>query len=488
MSLPTPLPTPRPTPFGGCRVVVLLAAMVLAAGSLAQEAPPASAVFDAKTVAGKVADFAPLGAADTPDGKALAALVLHGRHFAPETLAAKAGEFPTDDQLKKSDGDPNSIAKPELRFQLVKFTARLSRVTRLAAPPDVKPGGIADLYEVKLFPSDRLDPAFVVVSALPANVSVGEQPPTAPRVVVAGYFLKVVRYRDGDVLTGLLAADHFAPLFVAPAFTISTPKSKFDFDGDRAVYAGIRDFVSLRDGDRFAEGTAYEDLVRHARLFDTRELTAAAEELPLAELLRRKMASVPSTVPGMPPEQRLRMEREDFRFKLLKVTGQLKRVVRIPVPKDLAEAGVTDLYEAWIFSSDRTEPVCVVVAELPDGVSPAQEVKPSRTVTAAGYFLKVIRYESGETAANNKAQGRFAPLLIGRSFVFAAPPDLDGGHNWRTVFLPAILLGLGLLTVLFLGLTWWFKSTDRASRKAVEARRVNPFDDPASPVPDPPAG
>ena len=108
----------------------------------------------------------------------------------------------------------------------MKFTARLSRVTRLVAPPDVTAGGITDLYEVKLFPSDRLDPVFVVVSALPANVSVGEQPPTAPRVVVAGYFLKVVRYRDGDVLTGLPAADRFAPLIVAPTFAVSTPKSK----------------------------------------------------------------------------------------------------------------------------------------------------------------------------------------------------------------------------------------------------------------------
>ena len=96
----------------------MLAVMVFAAVSFAQEAPPASAVFDPKTVAGKIADFAPLGAADTPDGKALAALVLHGRQFGHETLAAKAGEFPTDDQLKKSDSDPNSIAKPELRFRL----------------------------------------------------------------------------------------------------------------------------------------------------------------------------------------------------------------------------------------------------------------------------------------------------------------------------------------------------------------------------------
>lgn len=453
--------------------------------------PPASVEFDPKTVSGKVADFAEMGQSDTPGGQALSALLLHGRHFSLDALTAKAEEFPAAaDPFRKSDTDPASIATPEFRFRLLKFSARLSRITRLAPPPDVAGAGIDNLYEVKAFPADQPNPVYVVISRLPKGFTEGDQSPTGPRATFAAYFLKVVRYRDGSTLPAAAVADRFAPLLVAPTFAVATPKSKFEFDGERLLFNGIRDFVSLQDGDRFAEATAYEDLVRHARQFEGRELAAAAEDVPVTELLRRKMASVPSTVPGMPPEQRLRMERPDFRFKLLKTTGQLKRIVRVPVPPDLATAGVTDLYEAWVLHPERDEAVCFVFTELPPDLAPSPELKPSKTVTVAGYFLKVIRYETQETGANDKPVVRFAPMTIGRTITPAAKPDLDGGQNWRTVFLPSILIGLGLITALFLGLMWWFRSSDRASRKAIADTQVNPFGpaDEGSVPPNPPSG
>ena len=81
-------------------------------------------------------------------------------------------------------------------------------------------------------------------------------------------------------------------------------------------------------------------------------------------------------------------------------------------------------------------------------------------------------------------------MYIGRTITAASGPNLDGGQNWRTVFLPAILIGLGLITALFLGLMWWFRSSDRASRKAIADSQVNPFGptdgEPMSP--NPPSG
>lgn len=485
MTIGRPLPISPirpPSCRGGFRAVVLACAAVVVGGVPVLAQTSQSVPFDPKGAPGPFADFAPLGGNETPEGKALAALVKHARQFTTEQLAEKAVEVSLADLLAKNSTVPNVLAKPELRLQLVKFNARLNRIVRSEPSPELKAEGIKDLFEVRLTVGDGDTFLYFVASQLPSGVTVGTPPES--RVQVCGYFLKPVRYRVADALVDG-AGGYVAPLLVGHSFTVAA-KSKYEFDGDRQVFKGIRDFISLKDGNRVAEGTAYEELVAHARKFDARELAAAAEEAPMGELLRRKLVTVPGAFPGQPAEQQLKMEREDLRFRLLKVTGQLKQVIRQPVPADLAAAGVTDLYEGWLFPHDRNQPVCLLFTELPAGLVPAQEVRPSRTVTAAGYFLKMLRFETSETGKDGKPVVRYAPLLIGRMPVDTEKPDADGGQNWRTVFLPAILTGLGLLTVLFLGLTWWFKSSDRKSKQAVEAKRVNPFDPPTGD--QPPAG
>jgi len=486
-----PLTLTRQLPrHGGFRTVVALAGLALSAvATLAQ--PPVSDGFAPKITAGKLADFTPLGGPDTPDGKALAELLLQAGHFSPETLAEKAVAFPAVEQLKVSGTDPASITNPDLRYKLVKFTGRLAHVARVALPPALEKAGVAHLYEAKVFLADRPDPLYLAVATLPATITVGPQPPTLPPVTAAGYFLKVARRHDADVLPG--ETPQFAPVVVAPTFALVTTKSRYDFDGNRAIYKGVLDFTSLRDGDRAAEVTGYNDLVRHAQQFDPKELVAAATEIPLTEYVRRKFTSVPSKIPGAPPEQRLVMEREDLRFKLLKVKGLLKRIVPIPVSDELRAVGVTNLYEMWVVQPNISEPtVCAVATELPPGLVPTPDLDPARPVVVAGFFLKVIRYPSGIIGKDGKPQAAFAPLFFCRTVVETDPPPNDGGGNWRTVFLPAILTGLGLLTVLFLGLTWWFKASDRGSRKVIEGRRqVNPFADPPRPdaiPPEPPNG
>lgn len=480
--LTQPPRTSLPTRRRGFRAAVLLAVVFGFAGDGAAQTSQ-SVPFDSKVAPGPFVDFMPLGGSDTPDGKALAELVKHARQFSTEQLAEKATEVPVADLLAKNPADPNVLAKPELRFKLLKFNARLNRVVRAEPPPELKANGVKDLFEVRLAvggPAGGDDTfLYFVATQLPPGVTVGTPPES--RVQVSGYFLKAARYRVTEVLVDGTAV-HIAPLLVGNSFAV-TAKSKYEFDGDRQVFQGIRDFTSRNEGNRVAEGTAYEELVRHARKFDARELAAAAEEAPLGELLRRKLVTVPGAFPGQPAEQRLKMEREDFRFRLLKVTGQLKQVTRLPVPPDLAAAGVTDLYEGWLFPPDSTYSVCLLFTDLPPGLVPAQEVRPSRTITAAGYFLKMLRFETGETGKDGTPVFRFAPLLIGRMPVDAAKPDSDGGHNWRTVFLPAILAGLGLLAATFLGLTWWFRASDRKSKRMIEARKVNPFDPPAAEEP-----
>lgn len=472
----------------GLRLFALLAVLAVAGAAAAQlppPVPPVDPVFDPKTVTAPIVDFTPLGGADTPDSKALASLILHARHFATATLAEKAEAFPAVDRLKPRTGTPTAIAEPELRFKLLKFTGRLVRVSRFPVAPEVKDGGITALYESKFLLADRPDPVYIVSSSLPEGVTVGEQPPTAPKYQVAGYLLKMVRSREADLLPDQ-TAERSAPLLVAPSFGLPpVPRSKYDFEGDKQAYQGIIDFVSMKDGDRFAEGTAHDDLVLHARQFSHEELLAAAEAVPVTDLLRRKKAFVPPKVPGTPSVERLKMEREDLRFKLTKVTGQLKRIVNLPVGKELAAAGVTQLFEVWLLLPRSDEAVCAIVTDLPKDLAPTPELENSRTVTLAGYFLKVIRYESGEKGKDGQPQGRYAPVFISRSLSEAEKPDLDTGHNWRTVFLPAILIGLGLLTATLIGLRWWFRASDRGFRKVIAARQTNPFADGTTDAPPP---
>lgn len=490
MSALAPAPAARfPRPCRAATAVLAgLIATLLPATSFAQ--PPISVDFTPKVTAGKLTDFTPLGGPDTPDGTALAELLLHGRTFGLETLTEKAIAFPAVEQLKPSGTDPTAIANPELRYRLVRVAGRLAHVARVALPPALEKGGVANIYEAKVFVADRPDPVYLAVAELPATVAVGPQPPTLPPVSAAGYLLKVARRHDADVLPG--ESPQYAPVVVAPTFALVTAQSRYEFDGNRAVYKGILDFTSLKDGDRAAEVTAYNDLVRHARQFDPKELVAAATEIPLTEYVRRTFTRVPSKIPGAPPEQRLVMERGDLRFKLLKVNGLLKRVVPIPVSDELRAAGITTLYEMWVVQQDTSEPtVCAVATELPPGIVPSPDLNPSRPVVVAGFFLKVIRYPSGIIGKDGKPQAAYAPLFFCRTVVETAPPAFDGGGNWRTVFLPAILTGLGLLTVLFLGLTWWFKASDRGSKRVIEGRRVNPFADPPKPdalPPEPPNG
>ena len=240
---------------------------------------------------------------------------------------------------------------------------------------------------------------------------------------------------------------------------------QYVLDGDRRHFSLIDWDAPVRGEDRNPdEFEAYNDALLHARLFTTAELLGhASRDVTFRDLV------VPTA--------------KDFQFKLLALDGRLKRVRRLEPTKPLKAAGVTDLYECWIFPTAGSDPLCLLTLELPDGVEPAMDYKQSRAVQVAGYYFKLMQYESATPNPKTPERNvvRRAPLLIGRGFAVSPEPSRDGGAAWREGFLPGLLAVVGGVVAVALGITGWYRRGDRAVKAAVEARRDrNPFPESAN--------
>jgi hypothetical protein len=186
----------------------------------------------------------------------------------------------------------------------------------------------------------------------------------------------------------------------------------------------------------------------------------------------------------------LMQEPRKYRGEVVHVEGHVRRVRRFDPPMMAEQAGVRDLYEGWLFDKAYgANPICLVFTELPEGLSVAEKM--DQPVTFDGYFFKRYRYQ----AADGKAEGREAPLLIGNApLLMAAPvaaaPPADSG--WST----SLLVGFMVLVLgsagLVLWLIWWFRKGDRQVRSRIARATAPTFVDPvptALPVesPAPPA-
>lgn len=238
------------------------------------------------------------------------------------------------------------------------------------------------------------------------------------------------------------------------------------FEKDRLYLGRVSDFTPLRvgGGDRDVEHAAYRDLMLHAHRFSTADLLGVArKDVGYADLMAK-----------------LDVLREDVRFELIRFDGRLKRLKRIGSFPDLADGGVPDRYEAWVFPAGSDNPVCVHLTEAPAGVEPAEDVTPGRPVTVAGYFLKVVEYPSAEPHPKNKDAPlyRRAPLLVGRSLTDAPVPPPETGETVVTKLLPVVVGGGAGLAVTLAALTVWFRRTDAPARAYRRHRDRNPFADP----------
>jgi hypothetical protein len=228
-------------------------------------------------------------------------------------------------------------------------------------------------------------------------------------------------------------------------------------DKDSFIFRQVTDGWPPQADKNPEEYRAYHEVLRHARRFPQAELDAAA----------RRDVTFRDLLVGT---------RTAFRFDLVYFEGRLKRLRDIGPSKELADAGVTALYEGWVFPGTGEDPLCVLTTELPPGLDPQLEYDPSRNVAVGGYYFKVLWYNSNEKDPKKKT--RRAPLLMARSLTLLPSPattDGDGG-----VSILARTLGLvGVVAAAVLGLTWYFRRGDRTHRTVMAARReqTNPFGD-----------
>jgi hypothetical protein len=175
-------------------------------------------------------------------------------------------------------------------------------------------------------------------------------------------------------------------------------------------------------------------------------------------------------------------ESEKYRGQIVRISGRMKRIRRDDEPPEQArEAGVSHLYEGWLFNDDfGANPVCCVFTDLPDGLRVAEKME--ERVEFAGYFFKRYRYKAGDTPKPN--QWRDAPLIVGR-VVAVFPRAEAASETWSEMLLPWFLgLVAGTLGFVVL-LTVWLYRGDRHVRKRVAAVVPRPFDLSSDPTADP---
>jgi hypothetical protein len=170
-------------------------------------------------------------------------------------------------------------------------------------------------------------------------------------------------------------------------------------------------------------------------------------------------------------------EPRKYRGQVVHFEGQLHRVRRYDPPQMLAQAGVQDLYEGWIFSKlYGLNPVCVVFTELPPGVKVAEQMNVPASFD--GYFFKKYRYQAADSKPGT---AREVPLVIGHGpVVHEAAAGGPATAVWSgTLLAILVVLVVGTL-VLAVGLHWWFRHNDAQVRRRLAAFR--------EPVPPPEAG
>jgi len=270
-------------------------------------------------------------------------------------------------------------------------------------------------------------------------------------------------------MAGLLACAIAMPIAADGPATEPSPDLK-----KATAYEKGRLFLKVIDQEELLIGNAsrpehetFCDLAIHAHRFTTDELLSVAHrDVGHADLMLKNDAL-----------------RENWRYELVRFDGRLKRLKRIGTYPELEKAGIAELYEAWIFPKNTDNPICVILTEVPDGIVPDLDYSPSKPVTVAGYYFKILRYESDQPNAKTPGKGlaRQAPLLIGRSLILRT--DIGPSPSAALpALLPIVILGAGLVVGGLVLFTVLLRRSDAGLRRYRIRAKQNPFPDAANPA------
>jgi hypothetical protein len=156
-----------------------------------------------------------------------------------------------------------------------------------------------------------------------------------------------------------------------------------------------------------------------------------------------------------------------FRGKVVHMAGRLKRIERQDAPWPAVRQGMEYVYEGWVFvDRPNTNPVCVLFAHMPEGLHVAESM--DQHVSFNGYFFKKYLYHSGKG-------DRYTLLFIAPTLNVVGPAGtaaatVSGGvPNYVYYVIAAVIVGT---IVLLVGLTVWFRHSDRQLRRRLAAARA----------------
>jgi hypothetical protein len=174
---------------------------------------------------------------------------------------------------------------------------------------------------------------------------------------------------------------------------------------------------------------------------------------------------------------------EKYRGKVVAFAGRLRLIRRFDPPIEARAKGVGDLFEAWVFDENGSNPYVAVFSVWPAGLDRnllgKDKVDPPVRVSFAGYFFKRFRYKARDSKANT---ARDAPLVIGRTLRVEKEPPAKAPPAWSN-FLPAFMGLLVLSVVAMAALTWWFRKSDARYRQKLTSVQYQEF---VPPAPEPP--
>src|SRR5262245_8390099 len=171
-------------------------------------------------------------------------------------------------------------------------------------------------------------------------------------------------------------------IVVTVCLTFSFAQEVTAVPGLPAGWAGkvVDDKPVAGEAENATEYQAFNQFIRHVRNMSPESLAQAV-------------------TPGVTGRQLYEDERAQFRGKVVRVTGQLKKLAKIPANEDLKKDGIAELYQGWVedkFTFDK--PTCVIFTD-----APAESAKDS-PVVLDGYSFKRLK---------DPTEG-LAPLVIGR--------------------------------------------------------------------------
>jgi hypothetical protein len=160
---------------------------------------------------------------------------------------------------------------------------------------------------------------------------------------------------------------------------------------------------------------------------------------------------------------------EEYRGKVVPVTGRMIRLRRQQAPRPAQAYGLPFAYEAQVVGpTAKRNPYWILFVTLPEGLEEAESM--NRAIRFYGYYIKKVKYESDDQKV------RVTHLLIGPTVILEEPATTAPPERIFSRDVLLALMGGALAIVLaIVGMALYFRRGDRAVQSKLAALRDRPL-------------